>query len=230
MVEHRPEAVAEFRWLPARLEACPEVGVVLAIVGIALAIRLYLSLTSFCISGDGAAYIGMARRFTAGHPAAAMRSVFSPLYPCLIAVMHYLVPGWELAGELVSVVTGTAAVLVIYYLMREVFERRDLALGAAALAAIHPELAAYSASVRTEAGFILLITTTALLIIRGLKRRRMALVIAAGACGGLAYLYRTEGVGLLLVCGLFIPAGALIWRRWNFAWSLAATAGFAVAF
>ncbi|MGH7916365.1 MAG: glycosyltransferase family 39 protein [Candidatus Binataceae bacterium] len=230
MVEYGPEAAAEPRWLPARFEACPETGLVFALVGIALAIRLYLSLTSFCISGDGVAYLGMAHRFAAGDPAAAMKSVFSPLYPCLIAIVHYVIPGWELAGELVSVITGSAAVAIIYYLMREVFERRDVAFGAAALAAIHPELAAYSASVRTEAGFILLITTTVLLMIRGLKRRRAALIIAAGACGGFAYLYRTEGIGLLLVCSVFIPAGALLWRRWNFTWSLGATLGFAVAF
>ena len=33
------------------------------IVSAGFLIRIYLSLTSYCISGDGAAYIGMAREF-----------------------------------------------------------------------------------------------------------------------------------------------------------------------
>ena len=64
---------------------------------------------------------------------------------------------------------GTAAVASIYAMTHEAFDRRDLAIGAAALAAIHPAIAAYSASVRTEAGYIFLTTSGAALILRGLR-------------------------------------------------------------
>lgn len=230
MMEFAPDGAEDFRWLSGRLEDCRERSLILALLAVALAIRVYLSLTSFCISGDGVAYLGMARQFSAGHPAAALRSVFSPLYPWLVSWVHYAIPDWETAGELVSAALGTAAVVTTYGIIREVFERRDLAFGAGVLAAIHPQLAAYSASVRTEAGFIFLITASVLLLIRGLKRQCAALILAAGVIGGIGYLYRTEGIGLLIVGAGFTAAGALLWRRWSFGWGLWAAALFSLGF
>ena len=49
-------------------------------------------------------------------------------------------------------VFGTVGVVLLYYLMREVYGRRGVAAGAAALAAIHPMLAAFLGLGRTEAG------------------------------------------------------------------------------
>src|SRR5713226_6162780 len=65
-------------WLPHWVEDCPESAALLLALGVALAIRLYLSLTSYCIAGDGVAYLGMARDFAAGEPAKALDNVFSP--------------------------------------------------------------------------------------------------------------------------------------------------------
>src|SRR6202521_2109674 len=212
------------RWLPRALNDCPR-GTALALpILLALTIRLYLSMTSFCIAGDGVAYLGMAREFAAGAPAQALKSVFSPLYPWIVAVAHRLIPDWELAGSLVSTILGSAAVATIYLMTREAFDRDDLAIGAAVLAAIHPALAAYSASVRTEAGFIFLLTAAMWMLIVGLKRRRIAIVAASGVGGGVAYLYRTEAIGLMLFALGFMPVAALWWRRWSLKWAaLAAT-------
>jgi hypothetical protein len=229
-MEYGPEAASRLRWLPARFETYSERSLVFALAGVALAIRIYLSLTSFCISGDGVAYLRMARDFAAGHPAAAMRSVFSPLYPLLIAALHLLIPGWEISGELISAFAGTAVVFTVYYLVREIFGSRDIALGAGVLAAIHPELAAYSASVRTEAGFILLFTAATLLIVRAVKRQSFMLIAAGGVTAGLAYLYRTEAIGIVLVAALFMPIGARIWRRWRMRWAMFGTGLFLLCF
>ena len=99
---------ADSGWLPRALADCPE-GVALAFtVAFALAIRLYLSLTSYCIAGDGVAYLGMAQDFAAGASAKALASVFSPLYPWIISIVHRIIPDWELAGNLVSAILGSA--------------------------------------------------------------------------------------------------------------------------
>jgi hypothetical protein len=196
----------------------------------AFGIRLYLGLTSFCISGDGASYLRMAHEFAAGDWAKALDAVFSPLYPLLIAGAHRLVPDWEIAGNLVSVLMGTAAVAGIYLMFREAFGRRKIALGAAALAAIHPELAAYSASVRTEAGYICLLAAASWMLLRGINSRAIGACAIAGAIGGVAYLYRTEGIGFLVVGATFIPATALLWRTTPARWAAIATLVFATAF
>jgi len=140
------------------------------------------------------------------------------------------VPDWELAGDLVSALLGTAAVATVYLMTREAFARRDLAVGAATLTAIHPELAAYSASVRTEAGYIFLATGAIWLLLKGLHERRLGITALSGAVGGLAYLYRTEGIGLLVLGMMFMPAAEVIWRRRLSAWALGTTAAFATAF
>jgi hypothetical protein len=217
-------------WLPGALADCPEGAALALTVVFALAIRLYLSLTSYCIAGDGAAYLGMAQDFAAGAPAKALASVFSPLYPWIISVVHRLIPSWELAGNLVSAILGSAAVASVYLMTREAFERHDLAIGAAFLIAIHPEMAAYSASIRTEAGFIFLMTATIWMLLVGLKRNRIALIAVGGLIGGLAYLYRTEAIGLLVFVVGFILVAALWWRGWTFTWAIAASVVFAVAF
>lgn len=193
------------------------------------AIRLYLSLTSYCISGDGAAYIGMARQFAAGNWREPLGAVFSPLYPMLIAGMRRVVPDWEMAGNLVSALAGTAAIVSIYLLTREVFRRRDVALGAAALTAIHPDLAAYSASVRTEAGYIFLTTTAVWLLLKAVREARAPLATLAGFVAGAAYLYRTEAIGLIFLGAAYPLLATLGWRSGSRRKSVALSLGFLLA-
>jgi len=199
------------------------------IVFCGFAIRIYLSLTSYCISGDGAAYIGMAREFAAGRWREPLGAVFSPLYPLLMAGMHHVVPDWELAGNLVSAVAGTGAIMSVYLLTREVFGRRDVALGAAALTAIHPELAAYSASIRTEAGYICLTTTAVWLLLKAVREARTPVALLAGFAAGAAYLYRTEAIGLIFLGAAYPPAAAMGWRYGSLGKSAALSLAFAMA-
>jgi hypothetical protein len=229
-MQNSSDDAASAPWLPRALNDCPR-GTALALtILLALAIRLYLSLTNFCISGDGVAYLGMAREFASGASARALAAVFSPLYPWVIVLAHRLIPDWELAGSLVSAIFGSAAVATVYLMTREAFGRDDLALGAAVLTAIHPELAAYSASVRTEAGFVFLLTAAMWMLIAGLKQQGLAIVAASGVGAGLAYLYRTEAIGFVLFAAGFMPVAALWWRRWNLMWAVAAVASLIAGF
>lgn len=213
-------------WLARRSER----RVVCALAASAAVVRLYLIATSYCISADGIAYIAMAREFAAGRLHSALAWVFSPLYPWLIALAWRVLPNWELAGELLSAAFGTAGVVLLYYLMREVYGRRGVAAGAAALAAIHPMLAAFSASVRTEAGYIALLTAALLLLLRAAQRGSLALAAAAGAVCGLAYLYRTEGIGVPAAAAAMLVAGAIVWRRWTVRWGVGSAALLAAVF
>ena len=207
-----------------------EAAALLSVVGFALAIRVYLSLTSYCISGDGVGYLVMARHFADGEWRAALGAVYSPLYPLFISLMHRWIANWETAGNLVSAILGTAAVATTYLMTRAAFGRRDLGLGAAALMAIHPETAAYSASVRTEAGYIFLTTCACWLLLKALNDRRLAVAALAGMAAGLGYLYRTEAIGFLpLGILLFIAAGWL-WKQASHAWVFTAGCTFAAVF
>lgn len=217
-------------WLARRVGGWSERKLVVVITLTALAIRIYLSLTSFCVAADGVYYISMARAFSGGRPGNALASVLSPLYPWLVSLLYRVVPDWETAGELVSTGFGTATVPLLYWLISEAHGRRDLALGAAALAAIHPALAEYSASVRTEAGFICLTVAALYLFSSGVNRRQLFRIVCAGAVGGVAYLYRAEGIGLLIVCIAILLVGAIAWRAWSLGTAMCWSLLFAAAF
>jgi len=204
--------------------------VVGTLAAVAAAIRVYLVLTSYCISADGVAYIAMAREFHAGRFREALAWVFSPLYPFLVSITYRAIGNWELAGELLSVALGTAGVVWLYYLMREAYGRRGVAAGAAGLAAIHPMLAAYSASARTEAGYIALVTAALLLVASGIRRQRLTDVAGAALVSGLAYLYRTEAIGVPALLAAMLAGGSLVWRRWTPRWGLAAAGVLAAIF
>jgi hypothetical protein len=217
-------------WIAGTIAKWPERSTVMTLTALASAIRLYLMLTNFCIAGDGVAYIRMARLFAAGDWTRGLELVFSPLYPILIALVHHVVPDWELAGGLVSMVFGVATVPAVYYLIREVHSSRDLATGAAALTAIHPELAGYSASVLTEAGFIFLVVVVTHFAVRGIKTHSARWIAVAGLLSGIAYLYRTEAVGLPFIVVGFLLLGPMVWAEWRLSFGLQAAVACTVAF
>lgn len=224
---HNPVAT---QFLAVHIAGYSRRNLLVAITFGALAIRLYLVFTSFCIAGDGVAYIAMARDFADGEAGKALAAVFSPLYPFLIALLHRVIPDWELAGGLISAAFGTATVPLIYLLIDEVFARDDLATGAAVIAAIHPLMAEYSASVRTEAGFMCLMTAALYLFAAGIGSQRLDKIAWAGIIGGVAYLYRTEAIGLLIVCAAFPLIGWTMWKAWNFSSAVRWTIGVATPF
>lgn len=222
------ETAAQFpsapSWISDPIARWSERKLLAIVTAAALALRLYLTFTSYCISGDGIAYIAIARNFASGQTAKALASVFPPLYPWMIALVHSLVPNWEVAGQLISATLGSGAVVAIYLLTREVFGRRDIAAGAAILATIHPDIAQYAASVRTEAGYLTMVLCAAWLMLAGVRKRRLGLFALCGLVLGIAYWYRTEAIGVPVLGAGFLLFGAFIWREWEFRWAVAAVA------
>jgi hypothetical protein len=216
--------------VPEAMLALSDGTVVAALTGLALALRFYLSLLSYCISGDGVAYLVIAKRIAAGDYAQALASVFPPLYPALIVAVHAIVPSWELAADLISAIFGGLTVIPIFYLFREMLDRRDLAIVAAALTAIDPELVGYSASVRTEAGYICLLAFAVWMALIAIRSARIRWALTSGAITGVAYIYRTEAVGFALFVPVFVVLGAFIWRRWRLGWALEAALAFGAAY
>ena len=216
--------------VPEGIFALSDGTIVAALTGLALALRVYLSIRSYCISGDGVAYLGIAKHIAVGDFAHALASVFPPLYPALIVTFHAIVPNWELAADLISAIFGALTVVPIFYLFRDLLERRDLPIVAAALTAIDPELVGYSASVRTEAGYICLLAFAVWLAILAIRRGRVGWAMMSGATNGIAYLYRTEALGLALFVPGFVMLGAFVWHRWRIGWALGAALAFCAAY
>ena len=198
----------EFYW-SRTISDSPYTFLALSMV-LAAAIRLYLAWQYFCISSDGVRYIQAAQDFYAGNFTAGLSSLYPPLYPLMIAALYPLIGDWEVTGQLWSLVAGVFVLIPLFLLLRRIYGT-NVAMVGVFLAAMAPFLARYSAHVRTESPFILLITVALLLFHTAIKDRSWNRFFYGGLIAGLAYLVRPEGVGLIVV----IPVALVV--EWWFA-------------
>ena len=175
---------------------------------VAATIRLYLAWQYFCISSDGVRYIRAAQDFYVGNIKAGLSSLYPPLYPLMIAALYPLIGDWEVTGQVWSIATGVFVLIPLYLLLQRIYGT-DVAVVGAFLAATAPFLARYSAHVRSESPFVLLITVALLLFCMAIKDRLRGRFFYGGLIAGLAYLMRPEGIAFLVI----VPA-ALVVEWW----------------
>ncbi len=165
------------------------------------------------IRNDGAEYIRHAKLILSGHWT---EGKAPPLYPVLIALSHAVIPDWERAGILISILFGTFLVLPVFYLGKDIFDRQ-VGIISGLVVVVHPFLNSYSGSVLTESTYYFL---AAIIVLAGwyaFTRGRIREVIAFGFLVSLAYLTRPEGIGFLIVFCFWIllvsPSGE--GRKWT---------------
>jgi 4-amino-4-deoxy-L-arabinose transferase-like glycosyltransferase len=105
-----------------------------------------------------------------------------PLYPVLLAGVYALGGGWT-AGRLLGALLGVAAVALIFVISERLWSRR-VAIVSGAIAAVFPPLVLYSASLRTEPLFLLLVLATLLATLEYRRDERLRWAIAAGISAG----------------------------------------------
>jgi 4-amino-4-deoxy-L-arabinose transferase-like glycosyltransferase len=194
-----------------RLRAHTLLGVIL-LLGLALRVAWMVARVSV-ISPDGGEYATMAEHLLHQHALIGIYEgpeiIYGPLYPTLIAGVMVVIPNSETAAHVVSLVSGTALIVIVFLLAQRVYGRRTAYI-AAALAAFHPLLIALSASVFNEALYATVWMAMAYWGIRALEFRRLRDAVFLGACVGLAYLTRVEA----LACLPFFAA-ALLFSGWR---------------
>jgi hypothetical protein len=181
-----------------------------ALVLLAAVARVVRWLQTAVMMNDGPIFIGLARQIHDGDWNAALIYEFHPLYPIAIALIEPLIGDWERAAVTVSVLAGALAVLALFVLLRDAFDRRVAAIGAFLLA-VHP-IAIEQADVQSEALYLAFFVWSAALLWRALSHQDARAALAAGVVAGLAYLVRPEGLGAVIV-GAILIAWQLARRR-----------------
>ena len=180
---------------------------VIAVLAVALALRLLVLSTRVCIDPDGTRYVGIARSWLKG--GSLFDTLFPPLYPLLTAAAMLFHPDGDTAARLVSITMGTLVVLLIYLIALRLFDRRT-ALYAACVAAIHPMLAHYAAAALSESTYAAILLVGFVLALRHLNSLGLVRCAVLGSVLGLACLTRPEAAGYLPVFG-----GAVVWFAWR---------------
>lgn len=162
---------------------------------------------SHAIENEGAEYARIAQNLLQGNGYKGIlggrEALFPPLYPFLIVATSFVSRDTEIAGRLISIVSGSLLVLPVFFIGQRLFGPRAAWL-AATLIALHPVLVALSASVYVEATYFTLLFAGLYFGIRVLNFDRPRDAIFSGLLLGLAYLARPEGLAYSLLIGLFI--------------------------
>ena len=198
---------------------------VLAPVALAVATRLLLfSVTaahpSRAVPGDAHQYDLLARHFVAGyvHPRHGnlfdLSLLWPPGYPTFIAGV-YGVTGRSVTHVLVAQIVLSVATVVLTYLLAARLVGRGPALLAAFVLALDPISITMSNVFESEALFATLYVLSALVWIRGLRRRSMFDIGVVGGLLGLSVLVRAIAlyVPVVLVPATFALASGSRFRR-----------------
>lgn len=135
-----------------------------------------------------------------------------PLYPMTILAVSYpvrwlvagdLVSQMQLSGQLANALAGVLLVIPMFAIGRRLFDRR-IGFGAAALFQCLPVSGRILSDALSEGVFLLLIALALLLAFQAFERYSAYRFAGCGACAGLAYLTRPEGVVLVAAVGLVL--------------------------
>jgi 4-amino-4-deoxy-L-arabinose transferase-like glycosyltransferase len=168
----------------------------------AFLLRLSLLLYPEVIHNDGIIYIQHARRILSGNWGIGDGNTH-PFYPFLIAIAHYFSPNDELAGIGISVLFGSLLIIPVFYLGSTLYNER-IGLYSSLFASIHPSLYIYSGSVLTESTFYFLFVTSTIFGWRAFDKGQFRDILLFSFFVSLSYLTRIEGIGFLLLFGLWV--------------------------
>ncbi len=168
------------------------------IIILAIVFRLFLMRYRFAVVFDEVNYLKLAASGNLEGLSNVFHTYWSPFYPLVVALFSKLVPNFELAGRLVSIVCGSLIIMPVYLFTRK-YISRYVAILSAVLIAFLPTFAFLSTRAQTEALYTLLGVTSVFIGWRVLNEFSVKDVILIGILFGLAYLTKPEGIGFFIV-------------------------------
>lgn len=181
----------------------------LGVLLLTVSVRLYLFRNYYTINNDGILYIEAARHFWEGSWSRGLGSFYPPLFPLMIAGAFPLVGDWELAGQFWPLALGVLVLFPLFGLVRRIYGN-GIAQVAVLFYTVSPYLARLSVHVRSEMPYIFFFVLALYLLQRGIDHESLLEFLLAGISSAIAYLIRSEGIGLMVVGSVL-----LLCRGWS---------------
>ena len=202
-----------------KITGLPEWITVAALMVFALAVRLAYMHLHPLESRDGIGYILLIQQWhdLDGGALPSFGGMQPPLFCYLARAMMYAGIAAEDAALAVNLLAGTLLLIPVYISARTLWKERSAAVWLGILAAVMPVLVKYSCLRLREGMYLLLAFSTVCAWMLAIRKHHP--LRSAAVCGFLAVinlLCRYEALELLAVCGVTLPAAALIpKRRWK---------------
>jgi hypothetical protein len=179
---------------------------------ISMIVGLYFVSTLVLIAHDGVVYIDIARQMDDGSYPPASGRVQAPGYSFLIYLTHKAVSlfantrsldGWILSGQLVSLLSKTAALVIVYYIGCY-FVGAGFSFWGNLILSLLPDSVCLGCDVLSDWTHILFLAAGFLLLLLGVESRRHILFCCAGMVTGCGYLVRPECSQVMIYGGLWL--------------------------
>jgi hypothetical protein len=186
---------------------------------ISILLSTYLFFQTYVISIDGAFhYIPVAKLFVSGaYKDAIHYGGIQPLYAFLVALVSRWVADFELAGKLVSSFFGILIIFPVYFLGKQIFDKK-IAFVSALLLTIHPYIRRFSADVLKESTYLFSLALGIWFAWKTIESEKKYPYLFIPLFSAIAYLVRPDGVEILLVvssCVLFIKKCNASGNKWK---------------
>ncbi len=91
------------------------------LVSVLIKLVILAGLFDSAINNDGILYIAAAKHYSAGEFAKGLSLYPMPVYPILLALVHFIIPDWIVSGYFISCVSITLSAIPLYYLTKALF-------------------------------------------------------------------------------------------------------------
>jgi len=164
----------------------------------AFAVRFYLAFTPNIITPDGILYIKTAKLIESGDWQNTLEFSFIHLYLFLIVFVKQIIPDWETAARMVSVLMGSLTTIPFFLLAKDMFGIPVAAISTL-FYVINPRFADYSADVLREPTFWFFSMTSIWLAWRGISIKKPTTLAISSIFTGLSAFARIEGAAVFII-------------------------------
>jgi len=166
-------------------------------------ISALIALADKAINNDGLLYISAAQQFASGHFKEGLALYPMPLFSLLITAVHFVVHNWVLAGRFLSSTALLMALIPLYMLTSELFNRKA-AFWACLLFSLAPAPNIWSVDIIRGPAFVFFFAWAAFFAQRSIRSIKLTDFLLTVLFAGISIFLRIEGVIFIPFYVLFI--------------------------